>query len=252
MQKVSDIVANATTVACKCPQCGAPASGFELGGKLTACLCNACRTAVTPEPVGQGNRSFGDWGIMPTEERQTFDAYTMYAPAQAEVVAICRRWAPRAARNWLALFGKCGTGKDHLATAMLLHNIDKLRTCYADSAAGVMAMFRTKAYHAGGNGEMEALRWFERLDVLVLRDVGVKQATNSEFGTIIELLDRRYRAGKAVVITSNMSPKEFKQAFSDRAADRLWQLGMIHNGNPYVICDWESWRRRSTNTEGEA
>lgn len=246
MQKVSEIISNAKTVECSCPTCGAPSSGFVFDGQMTACMCDKCRRVLDKEDAATDVRmkNVEKWGILPIENLQTFSAYTVYAPAQEAVVKICQRWEARAQRNWLALFGKCGTGKDHLATAMLLHNAEKLRSCYADSSAGVMAMFRTKAYHAGGNGEMEALKWFEGLDVLVLRDVGVKQATNAEFGTIVEIVDRRYRARKAVIITSNMTPHEFKLAFSDRLPDRLWQCGMMHDGKPYVVCDWESWRRR--------
>jgi len=184
-----------------------------------------------------------EWGVTEREEAQTFDSYEIYAEAQRAIIDACKVWNPEADRNWLVLFGKCGTGKDHLATAMLLRNRDGIRACYADSAAGVIALFRTKAYDQD-DGEMEALRWFEKLDVLVLRDVGVKQATNAEFATIVEILDRRYRTDRAVIITSNMTPAEFRTAFSDRLVDRLWQRGMLYAGKPYVVCDWPSWRRK--------
>lgn len=252
MQRVSELIDPLASLAhgqCRCPRCGAPAAGVRVGGTVIPFMCEACnhqaRPVVARAPAAGAvpPAAPSGWGLLPGEEQQTIESYQCYHHAQPGVVALCQQWTPRAERNWLALFGKCGTGKDHLATAMLLRNRVAIRTCYADSAAGVVALFRSKAFDED-DGEMQALRWFERLDVLVLRDVGVKQATNAEFATIVEILDRRYRAGRAVLITSNMTPREFGEAFSERLVDRLWQRGMLYAGKPYVVCDWPSWRRR--------
>src|SRR5690606_41573051 len=53
------------------------------------------------------------------------------------------------------------------------------------------------------------------------------------------LIDDRHEMRRPTVITSNLSPEEFRQRYGERIADRIRQMGLV------VLCVGESLRRKA-------
>lgn len=135
-----------------------------------------------------------------------------------KLTAVCKAYAERLldgnCRDWLLLWGDCGTGKSYMAA------------CIADAAisAGLTARFVTVP-------EVEQMLWkapdksavYEELGstgLLVLDDFGCERRTEYMDEIRFSLIDGRLRSGKPCVITTNLTLNEFA-APADRAQKRV-------------------------------
>lgn len=181
-------------------------------------------------------------GLIGREIHQTFDAFEVTCPEQAEAKAIAQDYANGdGGRPWLVLDGNTGTGKDHLASAVCHVFSARGDRVFAESLFGVSAYYRSMAYDGKGS-EWDALEYFDSLDLLVLRDVGVKQIQGAELATVIELLDRRARLQKSLIITTNIGLAGLHELLTARVTDRMCELAYTGKA---VICNWPSFRRRA-------
>ena len=97
--------------------------------------------------------------------------------------------------------------------------------------------------------ESAAMDFFAGLKLLIIRDLGVKDVTDTARANLTNILDRRYNAEKAVLITTNSAPQTLSDLLDPRILDRLREVGVYHNSKPFLVCDWESYRGKTKNTE---
>ncbi len=181
-------------------------------------------------------------GLIGREHHQKFETFSVDCDAQKGVFDIVTDFARGdGGRPWLILDGNTGVGKDHLASAVCHEFISRGERVFAESLFGVCAWFRALAY-SGKGSEWDAITWFDDLDLLVLRDVGVKQLQGSELATVIEVLDRRARLQKSLIITTNIGVTGLHELLTARVTDRMCEL--CYTGKA-VICDWHSFRRQA-------
>ena len=129
------------------------------------------------------------------------------------------------AREWdgrrsVVLYGKYGTGKSHLACALLMNLLDRGEACRFVAVADLMDDLKARF---GGEGE-QSEAYFDRISrehVLVLDDVGAEQNTAWTCERIASLIDKRYRSGAATIVTTNLTHREIAERYGRRLADRL-------------------------------
>ncbi|MBM9968268.1 ATP-binding protein, partial [Pseudomonas aeruginosa] len=150
------------------------------------------------------------------------------------------------ASNWkvgrsLMLLGTMGTGKTHLACAIIQQ---VLRT---EGLAGATARYITApdlilgvkdTFGRKGKSESEVYESLHAPDLLVIDELGAQGGTEYELGLLHEVIDRRYREMRPTVVVSNMSAQEVAKYIGDRAVDRLRE-----NGGKAVGFTWGSARR---------
>lgn len=120
----------------------------------------------------------------------------------------CRRYA----ENWetakaqgigLLLWGGTGNGKTYAAACIANSLIDR----------GVPAMITSFPRIIGARFEdrpsiMEAVR---RYPLLVLDDFGTERATDFALETVYSVVDERYKTGKPLIVTTNLTFSELKE-----------------------------------------
>jgi DNA replication protein DnaC len=134
----------------------------------------------------------------------------------------------------LILAGMPGTGKSHLAGAALqalMPRQVRYLTCL-DLIRAIRETWRRDSEKSEG----EVLRYLERLDLLVIDEVGVQYGTDGEQTILFDVLDRRYREVRSTILLTNQDKPGFKGFVGERTFDRLAETCR------WVAFDWPSYR----------
>lgn len=130
----------------------------------------------------------------------------------------------------LVMIGSAGTGKTHLACAIIREVGGKYRT----ASDIVEEMRRAKSFTAAET-EAEIIDYYGRLKLLVIDEIGRGIAATDEKYMIYQIVNARYNTRKPTVLISNLGKSDFLQYIGVAAADRLvesaeiWEL----NGESY-------------------
>lgn len=179
---------------------------------------------------------------------KTFDTYIAETPKQQAALTTCRQYAEdfgdhRQSGTGLTLAGGPGTGKSHLASAIIHHVIPGKSALYATVSDAVRAVRDTWRRDSPiSTGQLvEKLR---ALDLLVLDEIGVQSGTDNEHTILYDILDGRYRDCAPTILLTNLGATAMQQALGDRLFDRLRETSR------WVQCDWESYRPKARGDRG--
>ena len=130
----------------------------------------------------------------------------------------------------LVLIGNAGTGKTHLACAIIREVGGKYRT----APDIVEEMRRAKSFTANDT-EADIIKYYGHVPLLVIDEIGRGIAATDEKYMLYQILNARYNTRKPTVLISNHKKADFLQYIGVAAADRLvesaeiWEL----NGESY-------------------
>lgn len=150
-----------------------------------------------------------------------------------------RDWAKTAHEKATSMLflGAPGTGKDHLASACLLHQIRKhLTVCKMISAQQLF--MEIKEFYSGRKSDMKYMNDVAQVPILVLNEVGVQLKTAWELERLNWLINERVNHLKPMILISNEDLQTFKETIGDRAFDRILEAGNL-------LCQftWPSYRQ---------
>jgi DNA replication protein DnaC len=161
----------------------------------------------------------------------TFDNYTPTTDRQAKAVETLRQ-AVRTCyvefRGPVVLYGGVGTGKTHLACALLQETArdgivgDETRGELADH----LRRFRFLRWQDAADDDQ--LRVLRDPDVVLLLDDLAKPETKAEERAIRTVIGDRYDAGRlSLIVTTNLTPAELRASLGDRLTDRLGEGALL-------------------------
>ncbi len=148
--------------------------------------------------------------------------------AQPKLSAAVRRyvdkWPEMREKNMgLMFYGPVGTGKSFFAACIANAIINKgIPALMTNVPALITAM--SKDFE---KDKAQILSRISDVPLLVLDDVGIERTTEYAYEKLQEIVDTRYRSGKPLIITTNLSPKELAQPTDmryKRVYDRLLEL----------------------------
>ena len=125
----------------------------------------------------------------------------------------------------LVLIGNAGTGKTHLACAIIREAGGKYRT----APDIVEEMRRAKSFTANDT-EADIIKYYGHAPLLVIDEIGRGIAATDEKYMLYQILNARYNTRKPTVLISNFTKADFLQYIGVAAADRLvesaevWEL----------------------------
>lgn len=232
-----------------CPAHGEFESRCVLGRLWTRCpSCAEDDAAARREQEAQRAREhaervqverLGRAGIPNRFIGRTFETFNAESEAQKHALAVARDFAEQFEENarrgrGLILSGMPGTGKSHLATAILQTRLDRpvrYVTCM-DMIREVRGAWRRDSERS----ELEILDAFSSLALLVIDEIGVQYGTDGEQTIIFDILDRRYRDVMPTVLLTNQDKAGLKTFIGERTFDRLTETCR------WVPFDWPSYR----------
>lgn len=131
----------------------------------------------------------------------------------------------------LIFLGGYGVGKTHLAAAIVKEVIK-------DGCNAVFIVTSSLTF-ASIEEIREKFGRIRDVDLVVLDDISAEAEHKVVLSEIFNLLNYRYEDEKGLVLTSNLSPSEFKEALGERMMDRLIERSIFLN-----ISKTKSFRRR--------
>lgn len=121
----------------------------------------------------------------------------------------------------LLLLGPHGSGKTHLAVAIL-------RAAIARGTRGVFLdcgnMLEQVKATFGTNYRAEAYQAAMENDLVLFDDLGAQTGSDWVKDTIGAVISHRYNEGLATIVTTNVHPDDFAERLGDRVASRLRQM----------------------------
>jgi len=158
---------------------------------------------------------------------------------------ICRRYADEfdsVRRNGvcMVLTGKPGTGKTHLAIAILKRVMDRGRTGLFVTVSEMLRAIRGTYSPSSRETEQQVFDRFIEADLLVLDEIGVAIGDEDKRRALIfDVINGRYNAMRPTIIIGNLDPDQMSDYLGARVWDRLQE-----SGAPIISFHWPSHRTK--------
>lgn len=189
-------------------------------------------------------RAVGRSGIPRRFQGRDFDAYEALLPEQRAALTVCRRYAERFAEavaegRCLLLVGGPGTGKTHLACAILATIIRAGHTGLFLSASEALRGIRDAFSPRAQTTESEAFALLTAPDLLVLDEVGVAIGDGEKrTAMLFDVINARYGEQRPMILIANLTAAELELYLGERIMDRL-----LEASSALVPFTWASHRR---------
>lgn len=148
------------------------------------------------------------------------------------------KWEETKAKNiGLLFYGDVGTGKTFLAACIANALIDRAVPVLMTNIPLLISSMQKDFEAEKGN----ILRRISSVPLLILDDIGVERDTAYGYEKLQEIIDTRYRSGKPLIVTTNLSPQELQNPTDiryKRVYDRI--LEMCHP----ILVNGESQRKK--------
>ncbi len=142
---------------------------------------------------------------------------------------ICKRYADKftvmVERNQgLLLYGGIGTGKTH--TAACIANTLMSRFVPVVMTSFVKILQNTQNFRSDDDEDKFMTRLM-RPKLLIIDDLGAERSTDYALEKVYNVIDSRYRSGKPMILTTNLTPAEMQAAADirySRIYDRVFEV----------------------------
>lgn len=136
---------------------------------------------------------------------------------------------------WIA--GPSGTGKSHIAIALGMRAIEAgHRVRYSSFAAVSRQLHAAIADHS----EEDGLKAFDRIDLLILEDLGFANIPQEALTLLFELFNRRYER-RSTIVTSNIGGEAAEKSLGQKAIAAAILDRILHHAHVVTI-DGPSYR----------
>lgn len=176
-------------------------------------------------------------GISKRNLYKTFADYKCDNEGQAKAKNDCERFVKEfPCEKSMIMVGGVGTGKTLLASAMLDSLVDNNR-CEIIKVIDLIRHLKSTWAKDSENTEEDLIKYYCKLDLLILDEVGSQFGSDTEKLFIFDIIDGRYQDMKQTVLISNLDIGGIKDVIGERCVDRLRE-----GGGSMIAFDWKSSR----------
>lgn len=227
-----------------CEQHGEFPIEVYLDGRLYAMNPGGCPDCIKARA---SKRLLAGCNIPPRFEDCTFENFAVESPDHAHVLARCREYAEnfgayhRRGASFI-LCGRPGTGKNHLATAIIKRLLADGFTVLRVKAGQYLDGYWGRSF----DQRDEWIAELSRIDLLMLDEVGRSPNAKGAQDALFRLLDARSEEVKPSLITTNLNRAGLIEVLGEAMYDRLKEGGFGR-----LTLKWESYRGRDADGGGE-
>lgn len=124
----------------------------------------------------------------------------------------------------LLFYGSSGLGKTFLSGCIAKEVLDSGKTVIYMDAAGLFEVYEEARYNKKNAESM--IEKFYNSDLLIIDDLGTeyRSRTNLVESSLFALLNRRMRAGKKMIISTNFNMNELTKMYTTRFTSRIYEF----------------------------
>lgn len=134
--------------------------------------------------------------------------------------------------------GKPGTGKTHLAAAIVRTMAQRGVDCQFAHVYQVMS--EVKATYDGPGSEKQVKQKYIKADFLAIDEIGVQKGSDFERNILFEIVNERHNDLKPTLLISNLGIQPLTEYLGEPFIDRFWE-----DGGQVLSFDWESHRKKA-------
>jgi DNA replication protein DnaC len=171
---------------------------------------------------------------------RTLDNFNADTEQQSYALTVARDYAENFSQyakrgEGLILSGLPGTGKSHLAAAVLQALLPRRVGMYV-TCMGIIRSVRGTWRKDSERSESDVLHILRTVPLLVVDEIGVQYGTDGEQTILFDVLDGRYREMQPTILLTNQDRAGLKTFIGERAYDRLTETSR------WIPFDWPSYR----------
>jgi DNA replication protein DnaC len=191
-------------------------------GEISHCHYSQMASQYNQSMIAEGRSSqiidYGKYGISPVMAGKTLDNYKCSNRASINDFYKCAKHPFD-----MLIRGKSGTGKTHLAVAVLKQIIDRgTALCYFQSVPALIFDIQDAyAEQTVNNRPKQIIERFIKYGVLVLDDLGAEKTTEHVQTVLYMIINGRLEQARPTIITTNSTIAQIEPSHGERIASRL-------------------------------
>lgn len=177
--------------------------------------------------------------LAPRFKNKTFDNYITESTNQKKAVETAKWFLDNMTESTgLILIGNSGTGKNHLASAIITEAIEKHnKTALFTETLKIIRAIK-ESWRRDGETESKVIESFITPDILAIDEIGVQFGSETERMYLTEIINDRYNHQKPTILMGNVDVDKLSEIIGERPLDRFREGGKL------IVFDWQSHRAK--------
>jgi DNA replication protein DnaC len=197
-------------------------------------------------------RLYGYAGLPEKFKGRSLDTFTVYDDRIARVLDIANRYGTnfkkvRELGTCLSIIGNPGTGKTHIATAIIELALQQEYAAFFCSMSQILRDYRA-AFKDPTRTENDVIAHYVEPDLLVIDEIGVAIGNIEKTqATLFDIFNERYTANKPTILLGNVTRQELADFLGERTFRRIQE-----KGGTVLACDWPAYNEKEHRQPSEA